>query len=221
MKENRSTFNKLNVDCAMIAKNYASIKNFVGSRVTCAATIKADAYGLGMVPIMRCLSKAGCNKFFVRTLDEAIDIRNFSITDEIYVLDNGSTVYGANCFRESFLDILYSKFERKSERPGDLPVIFQYSTYLPSLINYLDQDGAPKVTFVHKMEQFTNSCYGYFLKPENEGALPVDEFLYEGDMMGIFGGLFNIESTLTRFDTDPVDNYLIGPEIEVAFQHFK
>ncbi len=87
MKENRSTFNKLNVDCAMIAKNYASIKNFVGSRVTCAATIKADAYGLGMVPIMRCLSKAGCNKFFVRTLDEAIDIRNFSITDEIYVLD--------------------------------------------------------------------------------------------------------------------------------------
>lgn len=141
--------------------------------------------------------------------------------DDIIVLDNGSTVYGANCFRENFLNILNTKFEKKAERPGDLPVMFQYSTFLPSLINYLDQPAAPKVPFVHKMEQFTNSCYGYFLKPEHENELPLDEFLYEADIFGIFGGLFNIESTLTRFDTDPVDNYLIGSEIEVAFQHFQ
>jgi hypothetical protein len=141
--------------------------------------------------------------------------------DHISDLDNGYTVYGANCFRENFLEILFTKFEKKRERPSDLPQLFQYSTYLPSLINYLDNDTAPKVTFVMKMEQFTNTCYGYFKKPESEIALPMDEFLYESDMFGVFGGLFNIESTLTRFDTDPVNNYLEGPEIEVAFQHFK
>jgi hypothetical protein len=140
---------------------------------------------------------------------------------QIADLDNGYRVYGANCFRENFLNVLYEKFEKKGKNPGDLPEQFQYSEYLPSLINYLDTPSTPLVSFVHKVEQFTNSCYGYFLKPENEGALPLDDFLYEGDVMGVYGGLFNIESTLTRFDVDPVDNLLVGGEIEVAFSHFK
>ena len=67
MKENIFTLNKLNIDCAAVAYNYASIKNFVGNKVDCTVTIKADAYGLGSVPIMRLLSKSGCNKFFVST----------------------------------------------------------------------------------------------------------------------------------------------------------
>lgn len=142
-------------------------------------------------------------------------------SDHVYELDNGYTVYGANCLRENFLDVLYTKFEKKGKRPGDLPETFQYSTYLSSLVNYLKPSTSPKVTFVNKVEQFTNTCYGYFLKPSDETLVPVDEVLYEGDMIGIFGGLFNIESTLTRFDTDPIDNKLSGPEIEVAFQHFQ
>lgn len=140
---------------------------------------------------------------------------------QINDLDNGYRVYGANCFRENFLNVLYEKFEMKGKKPGDLPQPFQYSEYLPSLINYLDSPNTPLVSFVHKVEQFTYSCYGYFLKPENEASLPLDEFLYEGDLMGVYGGLFNIESTLTRFDVDPVDNLLSGGEIEIAFKHFK
>ena len=79
--------NKLQIDCAAIAHNYAIIKSIIGNQVDCAATVKADAYGLGAVPIMRSLSKAGCNKFFVTSIDEALELRKTSVTDEIYVLN--------------------------------------------------------------------------------------------------------------------------------------
>lgn len=86
----KSITNKLYIDRQAIAENYRILKNFVGNHVICAANIKSNAYGLGLMQVMRCLSEAGCNKFFVGTLDEAIELRNSSLTDEIYVL-NGIT----------------------------------------------------------------------------------------------------------------------------------
>lgn len=88
MNKKSSILNKLYVDLNAIAENYKTIQNFVGNNIKCVANIKSNAYGLGVLPIMRCLSKAGCNKFFVTSLEEAIEIRNsLSITDEIYVLN--------------------------------------------------------------------------------------------------------------------------------------
>lgn len=133
--------------------------------------------------------------------------------DQISVLDNGHTVYGADCFRKNFLEILYTKFERGSKQSGDLPVQFQYADYLPSLANFLDRAETPIVTFVNTMEQFTNSCYDYYAANANDS-------LYESYVIGVFGGLFSVEAILTRFDTNPIDSYLTGPEIETAFKHF-
>ncbi len=42
----------------------------------CAAVVKADAYGLGALPIAQALEAAGCHTFFVATLPEAIALRN-------------------------------------------------------------------------------------------------------------------------------------------------
>lgn len=79
--------NKLYIDLEAIAENYKIIKKFVGNNTECTANIKYNAYGLGVIPIMRALSGAGCNKFFVTSLEEAIEIRDsLSITDNIYVL---------------------------------------------------------------------------------------------------------------------------------------
>jgi alanine racemase len=84
----KEPFNKLYINLSAIAENYSIIKNFVGDKIECTANIRANAYGLGVMPIMRCLSASGCNKFFVTNLEEAIELRNFlSITDEIYVLN--------------------------------------------------------------------------------------------------------------------------------------
>jgi alanine racemase len=85
-KDKKYSLNKLVVDCAAIARNYRMIQDYVGHNVNCAVVMKSDAYGLGCVPIMQSLSKAGCNQFFVRTIEEAIILRSYSLTDEIYVL---------------------------------------------------------------------------------------------------------------------------------------
>jgi alanine racemase len=87
MNGQRLSLNKLYVDRDIVASNYLKLKEFVGPKVECAANIKANAYGLGVMPIMSCLSKAGCNKFFVTNLDEALEVRNSSVTDEVYVIN--------------------------------------------------------------------------------------------------------------------------------------
>jgi|GEM_PF-1490828 alanine racemase len=86
MKDKKNALNELIIDCDAIARNYTSIQNYIGSNIDCAVVMKSNAYGLGSVPIMQSLSKAGCNKFFVRTIEEAVDLRSYSLTDEIYVL---------------------------------------------------------------------------------------------------------------------------------------
>ena len=77
--------NKLRVDLSVIAKNYLSIKELTGRE--CAANLKANAFSLGTSPIMRRLSKTGCNRFFVDDIAAGISLRNLSLTDEIYVLN--------------------------------------------------------------------------------------------------------------------------------------
>ena len=64
----------LTVDLSAIVANWQLLRsNFTGQE--CAAVVKADAYGLGMVPVSTALSNAGCHTFFVATLEEAIALR--------------------------------------------------------------------------------------------------------------------------------------------------
>src|SRR2546430_4288588 len=53
----------------------------------CAAVVKANGYGLGAAPGARALAAAGCQLFFVATLDEAIALREaLSDTAQVAVL---------------------------------------------------------------------------------------------------------------------------------------
>ena len=54
--------------------------------VRCAATIKADAYGLGAEAIGQALARAGCRDFVVATLDEGLAVRRVLPAATIYVL---------------------------------------------------------------------------------------------------------------------------------------
>jgi alanine racemase len=51
----------------------------------CAAVVKANAYGLGVIPVAKALADAGCDTFFVATLDEALQLRAQLIHKTIYV----------------------------------------------------------------------------------------------------------------------------------------
>ena len=78
----------MNVNLASISDNYHKISAFVEPSI-CAATVKADAYGLGLEPVAIALQNSGCKNFFVTDLYEAIRLRNIfgSNDNAIYALN--------------------------------------------------------------------------------------------------------------------------------------
>lgn len=66
---------ELTIDTTAIAANYRFIRDKVGPECVTAGVVKADAYGLGVAPVAGALHKAGCDFFFVATIDEAIELR--------------------------------------------------------------------------------------------------------------------------------------------------
>ena len=64
----------LTIDLGAIVANWRALDAEVGD-ATCAAVVKADAYGLGAEAVVPALAAAGCRTFFVATLDEALAIR--------------------------------------------------------------------------------------------------------------------------------------------------
>lgn len=76
----------LTVDLDALEANWKAL----GRRVMpseCSAVIKADAYGCGIEPVARRLSKAGCKTFFVADLYEARRARAVAPDAAIYVLN--------------------------------------------------------------------------------------------------------------------------------------
>jgi alanine racemase len=72
--DSANSFLCINID--LIISNYMLLKKKLG-KAACAATLKADAYGIGAAKVGPALVKAGCSSFFVATIDEAIDLRNY------------------------------------------------------------------------------------------------------------------------------------------------
>jgi alanine racemase len=76
----------LTVDLDAIVANWRKLESR-GVPAECAAVVKANAYGCGIVPVARALAAAGCKTFFVATLDEARRARAAAPAATIYVLD--------------------------------------------------------------------------------------------------------------------------------------
>ncbi|RIK98996.1 MAG: alanine racemase [Proteobacteria bacterium] len=64
----------LTVDLDAIVANWRLLAG-KSTPAECAAVVKADAYGCGAVPVATALAGAGCNTFFVATLNEARALR--------------------------------------------------------------------------------------------------------------------------------------------------
>lgn len=64
----------LTVNLRAIVRNWLRLRAKVAP-ARCAAVVKADAYGLGMVPVARALQGAGCECFFVATQAEGLALR--------------------------------------------------------------------------------------------------------------------------------------------------
>src|SRR5437588_12656507 len=64
----------LTIDLSALAANWRFLRDKVQQgtpAAECAAVVKADAYGIGLEPAVRALTKAGCRTFFVAHVSEA------------------------------------------------------------------------------------------------------------------------------------------------------
>jgi alanine racemase len=66
----------LEIDLDAITGNWRALCARLKGRSTCTAVVKADAYGLGALPVAKALEKIGCRFFFVAHLPEALALRS-------------------------------------------------------------------------------------------------------------------------------------------------
>ncbi len=65
----------LTIDLDAIASNWRALDALSAPGVETAATVKADAYGLGVAPVARALHAAGVRRFFVAVAEEGAALR--------------------------------------------------------------------------------------------------------------------------------------------------
>ena len=64
----------LDIDLGAVVANWRLLAA-KAAPAACAAVVKANGYGLGAAPVARALSREGCGRFFVATLDEGLALR--------------------------------------------------------------------------------------------------------------------------------------------------
>src|SRR3954470_12182003 len=95
----------LSIDLAAIAENYRILAEQARPAL-CGAAVKADAYGLGAAMVAPVLHRAGCEHFFVATLDEALALRPVLPTSQIYILNGLPRGAAEMVARENLLPVL-------------------------------------------------------------------------------------------------------------------
>ena len=86
MSESSSHGALLTIDLAALAENWRRLAARCAP-ATCAAVVKADAYGLGIEAAVPALWKAGCRRFYVAHLSEAERVRAVAPAARIGVLN--------------------------------------------------------------------------------------------------------------------------------------
>ncbi|SFD62405.1 alanine racemase [Massilia yuzhufengensis] len=95
----------LTVDLGAVRANYRQLAGM--SAATCAAVMKADAYGLGMAQVAPALASEGCRVFFTAHLDEGIRLRPLLPADcTIYVLHGPPPGTAHDCFQHGVVPVL-------------------------------------------------------------------------------------------------------------------
>lgn len=75
------------IDLEALAHNYRSLCSELKNGALCAASIKANAYGMGLKEVAMRLYQEGCRHFFIAYLPEAVELQYFVGKDSfIYVL---------------------------------------------------------------------------------------------------------------------------------------
>jgi alanine racemase len=99
----------LTIDLDAVASNWRTLQKRVGD-AACAGVVKADAYGLGLEPVVYALSKQGCGVFFVAHISEGKRVHAVNREATIYVL-NGFFPENAETYLHAGLRPVLGSFE--------------------------------------------------------------------------------------------------------------
>jgi alanine racemase len=83
----------LTVDLQALVDNWRLLDEKVGDDCCCASVVKANAYGLGVVPVVKALFTGGCRSFFVATLMEGIELRKAIASKDCAIFVFGGLSY--------------------------------------------------------------------------------------------------------------------------------
>lgn len=107
----------LEVNLKNLQYNYKKLSRLANKSI-CAATIKSDAYGTGVLKIYEALYKVNCRHFFVATTQEALKIRKKKSSGNLYVLNglenNNISVFSKNNIIPILNDISEYNFVSKN-----------------------------------------------------------------------------------------------------------
>ncbi len=86
----------LTIDLAALQSNYRRLCDEIGQNVACAAAVKADAYGLGVVRVGPALAEAGARRFFVAHFDEALTLKSALAAQTAVDVHTGCEIFVLN-----------------------------------------------------------------------------------------------------------------------------
>ncbi|MBC3917739.1 alanine racemase [Undibacterium sp. CY18W] len=124
----------LRIDLKAIRYNYRLLQGLLG-KAKCGAAVKADAYGLGAIPVVQALYAEECRDFFVAHLEEGIALRQHLPADAaIYIMHGAPVGYDAELLEHNCIPVLNSlpqilawrDLARQQQRR--LPAIVQFDT---------------------------------------------------------------------------------------------
>jgi alanine racemase len=105
------------IDLDAIAANWRQLAAIAAPAV-CAAVVKANAYGMGLEPVVRTLARAGCQTFFVAQAIEGLRARaalaELAPAARIYVFNGLDGLGLAACARHGLRPVLASRCEAQA-----------------------------------------------------------------------------------------------------------
>lgn len=97
------------IDLDALVDNWRALRAQSSRSVSCAAVVKADAYGLGAARVVPALYRAGCRHFFVALVDEALALRPLLARDaRLYVLHGALPGAEAECLDAGVTPVINS-----------------------------------------------------------------------------------------------------------------
>jgi alanine racemase len=128
----------ITIDLDALTANYRYCRDRIAP-ASCAAVVKADAYGLGLARIAPALFSAGCRQFFTATHGEGVALRGVLPDAEIYVFE-GVTAQSADAFcRHGLVPVLITPgqcadWAARARRDGRaLPAVLDIDTGMTRL----------------------------------------------------------------------------------------